>query len=134
MSRPLSTWCRTDSAAGPLSSSPSVDLYMLFTRPMAGLANIMSPGLRKRGTRRFGARLLRNPSRGAAWALHFVARMLRWRAMATTQDLAGASIGQLVKRFTLFVSAGPDAGTSKTSSGQRLVVGTHESCDVVLHD
>ena len=40
----------------------------------------------------------------------------------------------LVRRFRLLVTAGPDSGVSFTSLGERLVVGTHESADLVLHD
>jgi predicted component of type VI protein secretion system len=39
-----------------------------------------------------------------------------------------------VQRFWLTVTAGPDAGASFTSSGERSVIGTHESADLVLHD
>src|SRR5262249_37474354 len=40
----------------------------------------------------------------------------------------------LVRRFTLFVTAGQDSGQRFISTGERMVVGTHNSCDVVLHD
>jgi transcriptional regulator with PAS, ATPase and Fis domain len=40
----------------------------------------------------------------------------------------------LVRRFRMLVVAGPDAGSSSTSAGERAVVGTHESADLVLHD
>jgi len=40
----------------------------------------------------------------------------------------------LVRRFRLLVVAGPDTGINCTSVGERAVVGTHESADLVLHD
>jgi len=40
----------------------------------------------------------------------------------------------LVRRFTLLVTAGADAGQKIVSAGDRMVVGTHNACDVVLHD
>jgi transcriptional regulator with PAS, ATPase and Fis domain len=40
----------------------------------------------------------------------------------------------LVRRFTLQVVAGADEGQRYVSTGERMVVGTHASCDVVLHD
>jgi two-component system, NtrC family, response regulator GlrR len=40
----------------------------------------------------------------------------------------------LVRRFRLLITAGPDAGATFVSSGERAVVGTHESADLVLHD
>jgi two-component system, NtrC family, response regulator GlrR len=39
-----------------------------------------------------------------------------------------------VRRFRLLVTAGPDAGASFVSSGERSVVGTHESADFRLKD
>jgi transcriptional regulator with PAS, ATPase and Fis domain len=46
----------------------------------------------------------------------------------------GASDFQSVRRFTLTVLEGPDAGASFTSSGDRIVVGTHKSVDFRLGD
>src|SRR5262245_55416627 len=40
----------------------------------------------------------------------------------------------LVQRFWLLVVAGPDAGATYTSNGERTVIGTHDSADLVLHD
>ena len=40
----------------------------------------------------------------------------------------------LVRRFSLTVTSGPDAGKKFVSSGERTVVGTHESVDLVLLD
>src|SRR5258708_33628819 len=40
----------------------------------------------------------------------------------------------LVRRFTLLVTAGPDTGQRFISTGERMVVGTHGSCDVVVQD
>src|SRR5262245_61869314 len=40
----------------------------------------------------------------------------------------------VVLRFWLVVTRGPDAGATFTSSGERAVVGTHEGADFVLHD
>jgi two-component system, NtrC family, response regulator GlrR len=39
-----------------------------------------------------------------------------------------------VQRFWLVVIAGPDAGATFTSAGERTVIGTHESADFVLRD
>jgi transcriptional regulator with PAS, ATPase and Fis domain len=39
-----------------------------------------------------------------------------------------------VRRFWLVVTEGPDAGTRHLSTGERVVVGTHESAELVLHD
>jgi transcriptional regulator with AAA-type ATPase domain len=40
----------------------------------------------------------------------------------------------LVRRFSLLVTEGPDVGQRFVSTGERVVVGTHGACDVVLHD
>jgi two-component system, NtrC family, response regulator GlrR len=40
----------------------------------------------------------------------------------------------LVRRFRLQVVSGPDAGMSFVSSGERTTIGTHGSCQMVLHD
>src|SRR5688572_32433333 len=40
----------------------------------------------------------------------------------------------LVRRFTLLVTAGPDAGQRYVSSAERMVIGTHNSADMVLKD
>src|SRR5262249_55796201 len=40
----------------------------------------------------------------------------------------------LVRRFRLLVVAGPDAGVNFTSVGERSVIGTHDSADLVIHD
>jgi transcriptional regulator with PAS, ATPase and Fis domain len=42
--------------------------------------------------------------------------------------------GSAVHRLRLLVTSGNDAGTVKDSPGQRMVIGTHESCDLVLRD
>jgi DNA-binding NtrC family response regulator len=39
-----------------------------------------------------------------------------------------------VARYSLVVTAGPDAGQRLVSSGDRTVIGTHRSCDLVLTD
>jgi DNA-binding NtrC family response regulator len=39
-----------------------------------------------------------------------------------------------VQRFWLVVRGGADAGVTFASSGDRVVIGTHESADLVLHD
>src|SRR5438445_175393 len=45
------------------------------------------------------------------------------------------SAGQaLVRQFVVEVVSGPDAGVLHRSTGVRLVVGTHDSADLVLHD
>src|SRR5262245_22755122 len=51
-----------------------------------------------------------------------------------TRSLRDAPEGVLVERFTLAVTAGPDAGASLSSQGERVVVGTHGSCDLVVTD
>jgi transcriptional regulator with PAS, ATPase and Fis domain len=45
-----------------------------------------------------------------------------------------ASLAARVRRFWLVVTEGPDAGTRHLSTGERVVVGTHESADLVLRD
>src|SRR4051812_20174582 len=40
----------------------------------------------------------------------------------------------LAQRFRLVVTAGPDAGASFVSSGERAVLGTHESAEFRLAD
>jgi transcriptional regulator with PAS, ATPase and Fis domain len=40
----------------------------------------------------------------------------------------------LIRQFTLRVESGPDAGTVYRSKGERTIVGTHPSCDLVLRD
>jgi transcriptional regulator with PAS, ATPase and Fis domain len=40
----------------------------------------------------------------------------------------------LVRRFRLSVTQGPDSGLVRVSNGHRLVIGTHESCQLVLSD
>jgi two-component system, NtrC family, response regulator GlrR len=40
----------------------------------------------------------------------------------------------LVPRFWLLVVGGPDTGATFTSSSERTVIGTYETCDLVLHD
>src|SRR5512138_1468450 len=40
----------------------------------------------------------------------------------------------LVRRFSLLVTQGPDAGEKYVSTGERMLIGTHPACDVVLHD
>ena len=44
------------------------------------------------------------------------------------------SKGNLVRQLQLVVLDGPDAGLRKRAEGERVVIGKHESCDVVLHD
>jgi two-component system response regulator GlrR len=61
----------------------------------------------------------------------------------SAKDPSGASTGAIeddgaghaaVQRFWLAVVAGPDAGATFTSKGERTVIGTHESADFVLKD
>jgi DNA-binding NtrC family response regulator len=40
----------------------------------------------------------------------------------------------LVKRFRLAILGGPDAGNTYSSSSPSVIVGTHQSADLVLHD
>jgi DNA-binding NtrC family response regulator len=40
----------------------------------------------------------------------------------------------LVPRFWMLVVGGPDTGATFTSQGDLSVIGTHDSCDLVLHD
>ena len=42
--------------------------------------------------------------------------------------------GREVRRFGLVVVSGPDTGLRTSSDGERMVIGKHESCDLVLHD
>jgi transcriptional regulator with PAS, ATPase and Fis domain len=39
-----------------------------------------------------------------------------------------------MRRFWLVVTSGPDAGERRASTGERVVVGTHETADLILHD
>jgi two-component system, NtrC family, response regulator GlrR len=39
-----------------------------------------------------------------------------------------------VRRFWLTITEGPDAGTTHASNGERVVIGTHESADLVVKD
>ncbi len=53
----------------------------------------------------------------------------------TTEPLRKAHRDHLqVRRFTLTVEAGPDAGAVHTSAGERVVVGTHDGVDLRLTD
>lgn len=57
----------------------------------------------------------------------------RWgTTIATSKD--DEQQHALVRRFTLLVTLGADSGQRFVSSGEKMVVGTHSSCDVVLHD
>src|SRR5262249_29599405 len=47
---------------------------------------------------------------------------------------SGARDHALVQRFWLLVVAGPDAGATFTSAGERTVIGTYDTADLVLHD
>jgi transcriptional regulator with GAF, ATPase, and Fis domain len=40
----------------------------------------------------------------------------------------------LVPRFWLLVVAGPDTGATYASPGDRAIIGTYDTCDLVLHD
>jgi transcriptional regulator with PAS, ATPase and Fis domain len=42
--------------------------------------------------------------------------------------------GALVDRIFLLVTAGPSAGKTFSSAGERVIVGTHEACDLRLED
>ena len=54
---------------------------------------------------------------------------------ASTQVVAQEGAAQaLMQQFRITVIEGADAGKTIVSDGQRLVVGTHESADLVLHD
>src|SRR5262245_33873344 len=63
---------------------------------------------------------------------------------ASGDDLPGKSTAELVQsedgshayaqRFWLHVTSGPDTGTTFSSSGDRIALGTHASADVILHD
>src|SRR6266702_1592831 len=59
---------------------------------------------------------------------------LRRRGTALSTQREDQRDEVLARRFTLIVIAGPDAGQRFISTGERMVVGTHGSCDVVLHD
>lgn len=58
------------------------------------------------------------------------------RAVTTAPDLSSETAGEhaLVQRFWLLVVAGPDAGATLTSSSDRTVIGTYDTCDLVLRD
>ena len=51
-----------------------------------------------------------------------------------TEDATRAQPRLLVHRLRLVVQAGADAGASVLSEGKPIVIGTHESCDLVLDD
>jgi transcriptional regulator with PAS, ATPase and Fis domain len=55
---------------------------------------------------------------------------------ASTQTLEGAAPARhtSLQRVRLLVVSGPDAGLTHTSARDELVIGTHESADLVLHD
>jgi transcriptional regulator with PAS, ATPase and Fis domain len=53
---------------------------------------------------------------------------------ATTQEIVGQTKHALVRRFRLTVIDGPDAGAACSSTGERLVIGTHVSADFHLRD
>src|SRR5215468_8078619 len=53
-----------------------------------------------------------------------------------TQSMVG-SVGPthvLAPRFSVVVVSGADAGLRHASTGDRVVIGTHPSADMVLHD
>src|SRR5215471_10287689 len=52
----------------------------------------------------------------------------------TTEALEPAGRHTLVKQFRLAVTDGPDSGTTYLSKGDRTVIGTHESANLVLRD
>ena len=52
----------------------------------------------------------------------------------STVPVRGSSKGNLVRQLQLAVIDGPDAGLRKLATGDRMVIGKHESCDVVLSD
>jgi hypothetical protein len=39
-----------------------------------------------------------------------------------------------VQRFWLYATSGPDTGTTFSSNGDRITLGTHASANVILHD
>src|SRR5688572_11375850 len=51
-----------------------------------------------------------------------------------TQVVGTSARHALVRRFRLVVTAGPDSGLVWASTGERAVVGTHESVELALHD
>ena len=53
---------------------------------------------------------------------------------ATASIVSSGGAHRSVRRFSLVVLAGPDAGVRFLSSGLRTVVGTHRSCQLVLTD
>ena len=59
-------------------------------------------------------------------------------ARSTNHDQQTVAVGGggpvLVQRFRVAVTAGPDLGLDHTSSSDKVVVGTHSSCDLVLTD
>ena len=60
-------------------------------------------------------------------------------AISTNHEHATAAAGSasaplLVQRFRVAVTAGPDQGLDHTSSSDKVIVGTHGSCDLLLTD
>jgi DNA-binding NtrC family response regulator len=53
---------------------------------------------------------------------------------AVTLSVAAASGTHVIAQFRLRVVAGPNAGTSFESRGERTTIGSHESADLVLQD
>ncbi|MCU1279866.1 MAG: putative sigma54 specific transcriptional regulator, partial [bacterium] len=53
---------------------------------------------------------------------------------STVPEGSAAANRSFVQRFRLKVVAGPDAGKSLQSSGERTVIGKHESADLMLSD
>jgi DNA-binding NtrC family response regulator len=52
----------------------------------------------------------------------------------STRDLGGDAHGERIAELRLLVSSGPAAGQTFEARGDRVVIGTHPSCDVVLAD
>jgi len=53
---------------------------------------------------------------------------------AETEQASRAQPRLVVRRLRLVVREGPDSGKSALSEGKPVVIGTHESADMVLHD
>ena len=62
-------------------------------------------------------------------------RLERWTSSVAPRGVPAAGADQLaVRRFTLLVIAGPDAGNRVVATGERLTVGGHPSAELRLRD
>jgi two-component system, NtrC family, response regulator GlrR len=73
------------------------------------------------------------PEEGDTVGLKRPERSERWGTTVATTKPEDKD-HELIRRFTLIVTAGPDTGQRFVSSGERMVIGTHNSADMVLKD